>query len=149
MQAPLANHELKACLFDVRRQDLCQSDLFTPLPTTWQMGFRWSSTVAQYTMTGTCLEAGFLSRQFLYDEFAVPPHDVPSVSVATDDVICYERGCVAEMTGGRSSLFNVLDDVWAKHRIVPNVDKCTSRTRCGTALGIDVVNGTGLQPKVS
>ena len=62
----------------------------TPVACSWQMGFGWSSHVAQLTMVAFCLNASFHEESPLSDERLVLPSDQHVLAVATDDVNLFE-----------------------------------------------------------
>ena len=61
------------------------------------MGFGWSSLVAQSTMIYACFEAGFVVDQFLTEERILPDCNLGAISVATDDVLHFQRGTQVEI----------------------------------------------------
>ena len=81
---------------------------------------------------------------------AVPSCGVPSVSVATDDVIVFERRSPCTFKSGSvCPLFKNLDSVWQNSGIVGKGSKEINRNAGGNALGIDLVEGKFLLPKGS
>ena len=112
------------------------------------MGCSWASLVAQSVMTAVVREAGVTDAQFLHAESGLPPQGQPAVSVATDDVICFEQAnpqAIAAETV--SPVFANLDRVWRTHHIAPKSTKIVDRAANGTALGIDLVSAKLLLPK--
>ena len=112
------------------------------------MGASWSSAVAQWVMTGAVREAGLGVESFLHADNGFPPPDKPAISVATDDVILFERGSAAEMQQHATApVFNELDRVWRKYGIVAKDSKVMNWVPEATALGVDIVDGKFLMPK--
>ena len=74
--------------------------------------------IAQHVMTSTCIEAGLESSRFLCDASGVPPASGPLVSVATVDVLLFERGAGGSFAPGSTApLCEELDKVWKHHDI--------------------------------
>ena len=63
-------------------------------------GSSWASYVAQSVMVGALKVAGVASSQFLHGKGPLPEADVAAFSVATDDVIAFERECHKEFVPG-------------------------------------------------
>ena len=64
---------------------------WTPLATCWPMGSSWASHVAQSTMVAAAKDAGISHEQLLHAHGALPTPSAPTISIATDDVILFER----------------------------------------------------------
>ena len=110
-----------------------------PLSACWPMGYSWASHVAQSIMTGAVLEAGCSREQFLCRDNVFPPLGLSAVSVATDDVIEFER-CAGTSTppGSTSPVFGRLDAVWKGNDIKssPKLPRLSTAHVTGQLLGL-------------
>ena len=147
---PLTRDELVGALTEYDSSDLDGTLALTPLARCWPMGSSWASTLAQSVMTSAALKSGIHESQLLSSENALPPDDLPAVSVATDDVIIIERLTNADMAPGTvSDVAKRLDDTWQQLGIVGKSTKTVDRALDETALGMDLVRGRLLLPKRS
>jgi hypothetical protein len=97
--------------------------------------------IAQHVMTSTCIEAGLDYCRFLCDASGVPPASGPLISVATDDVLLFERGAAGTFAPGSTApLFEELDNVWKRHNIKGKSAKQGDRQPTGVALGLKLVS---------
>ena len=114
------------------------------------MGSSWGSLIAQCVMTKTVQKAGVSDQQFLHAGGGFPTVGLPAVSVATDDVIAFERRSPSTIESGTvCPLFGNLERIWENVGIVGKASKAVNRKSGGTALGIDLVEGKFLLPKCS
>jgi hypothetical protein len=72
-------------------------DPLTPVSLVWPMGFGWSSFVAQTYMLDCVNGAGFAESQLLTEEWSLLEPCDALLSIATDDVIHYQRGTADEV----------------------------------------------------
>ena len=149
MQEPLTSDELRAVLADDHDASWNAETVFYPVGLVWPMGHSWSAAVAQHVMTGSCLEAGADTDQFLCDERHLASADKPAAGVVIDDVNLFERSCGPAGDHLGPALLRDLDHVWTRHRIQNKVAKQRDRQLNGMALGMELVRGKWLLPKRS
>ena len=119
----------------------------TPLGLTWQMGFGWSSHVAQSFMVASCEKAGFEEASFLTHQGSFPPRDDEAISVATDDVLHFVSMSRAEAVGCSTTPLERLDRAWADLRVAGNDAKSFDLHTCGTALGVQLTDGVRIHAR--
>ena len=133
--------------------NLATDTVLTPVNATWAMGFSWSSYVAQSTMVRSCLAAGFPEHVFLTEAHQLPPPFVTSVcgslAVNTDDITHFLRASVVAKRAIDIPPLAFLDEAWRVQGIEHQHRKSCDLIRDGTVLGIDLVEGTSLAPKLS
>ena len=122
----------------------------TPLAACWPMGSSWASHIAQSVMTGRLIRAGVKPNQLMHANAGLPPRDAAAFSVATDDVIAFERGVVdADYDGTKCQGIDRLEAVWKEIELVAKSEKSLDRSLNGAALGLNLVDGKHLLPKHS
>ena len=145
---PLSFEEIANFSCDIDPDQITDDVVLVPLSKCWPMGSSWASLVAQSVMTGALLRSGVSVDQFLHAQGAVPPQGRPAFSVATDDVISFERGFFDTIVPGSvCPEFASLERIWNEDGIVGKPSKSVDRSRDGTALGRDLVAGKFLLPK--
>ncbi len=86
----------------------------------------------------------------LHADGGLPARDGPSVSIATDDMIAYERRIGSKiMPGSVSPLRGAIDSVWAKLGIVGKDAQRRDRVTSWDSLGLIFVKGIFLVPKAA
>ena len=132
----------------------CRPDVFldassevTPLCATWPMGFGWSSFLAQSIMSSCAMEAGLAEGQFLCEERVPSFPDMPTISVATDDVLLFQRLPQGTDLSQEAKPLDALDAVFRKLGIIPHEGKAFDLSPDCTALGIQLQAGKWLVPK--
>ena len=99
-------------------------------------------------MTDCCIAAGMPSDAFICDTSGLPACSERAVSVATDDIILFERrGGDSYVPGRIAPWFSQLDNVWKDRGIQSKVGKQADRVDDGIALGLQLLKGTHLLPK--
>ena len=147
---PLSMDEVAAFCEASPAQTHGGSTFLWPLSTCWPMGASWASLVAQRVMTATVIEAGAGEDTLLHARGRPPPDGAMAVSVATDDVIGYERRSSPDVVPGTiCPFFAALDQVWMRHGIVGKASKRTDRATTWDSLGMAFVEGTHLLPKAA
>ena len=119
-----------------------------PVSRVWPMGFGWSSFVAQSVMIDTLIAAKFLPGQFLTEEGALPLPGMSCVSIATDDVIHFQRASPMQAEQLVSPLAR-LDEEWRSRGLISQPSKSFDLESDGVCLGVELVSGTCLAPKAS
>ena len=88
------------------------------------------------------------SDAFICDTSGLPACSERAVSVATDDIILFERrGGDSYVPGRIAPWFSQLDNVWKDRGIQSKVGKQADRVDDGIALGLQLLKGTHLLPK--
>ena len=128
--------------------DLSSGGELYPLSVVWPMGFAWSSFIAQSCMVDSAAELNWPKLQILEDEGVQATAENPSMTIATDDVLLFQRGPEAGFTSEDSCYsLNDLDKVWEMRNVVGQPAKAFDNLRNCTCLGINMHEGTGLAPK--
>ena len=114
----------------------------------WPMGASWASFVAQSVMTNSLRQAGASAEQFLWPKGGLPEAGQPAVSVATDDVLLFERNKHSgpDADPGKHRLLRELERRWRHDGIEGNAGKSLDRSPSGKALGRSLVDGRYLMP---
>ena len=118
-----------------------------PVQNTWPMGFGWSSYIAQATMVGTCMSAGFKADSFLSDERLLLPGSDSALAVATDDCNFFLRCSDAEAALIDECPLAGLDREWERINLQPHPDKRISMQKEGRVLGFELRQGCRLQSR--
>ena len=126
--------------------DLGAHTSVVPLSLVWPMGFGWSSYAAQATMVDSVLSSGFSADRLLCEESTLPPPWGPVISVATDDVLLFERVPAGPPPPVASSPLQSLDQVWKERGIRAQSSKCFEQASSAVALCIMLKDGVGLIP---
>ena len=106
------------------------------------MGFSWSSFVAQSQLLSSCARAGLAADVILCDDLPAP-FDVSDVfGLATDDVVHFTT-CGAARSQERMAS---LDAALVADGVLRNCDKDVNGSLDGTAVGVDLCDGTFLAP---
>ena len=146
--APLLPTELESILGGTITGINTGSTRIYPVATCWPMGHCWSSAISQHVMTDCCIAAGVPEDAFLCDASGLPTCDAMAVSVATDDVILFERsGNDAFVAGDVAPIFSQLDNIWTDRGIQSKESKHIDRVADGVALGLQLSKGKHLVPK--
>ena len=119
----------------------------TPVNCTWAMGFGWSSYISQSYMLTCCEEAGFNMDQCLSEEGVLPPVGTDVLSVATDDILHFRRCAKSELDALTKPPLEPLDRVWVNRGVLGSDSKSFDLQASGTALGVELHNGTWLRPR--
>jgi hypothetical protein len=116
------------------------------------MGYSWSSFIAQSVMVQSCCAAGFPRECFLTEADRLPPPFVASVCGAlaanTDDVSHFCRASQFEVARMDLPPLALLDHGWGKQGILAQRRKQCDLVSTGTALGVDLFEGTCLTPNL-
>ena len=139
--ADLRRHVLTDCELDANTQ------LF-PVSRVWPMGFGWSSSIVQSFMVNTLQSAGYDRQQLLTEEGCLPDPITPSLSVATDDVLHFQRACPSEAQEMRPPLAQ-LEAEWERRGLSVQHSKPFDMQRGEVCLGVELVSGTSHMPKAS
>ena len=109
------------------------------------MGFSWSSFIAQTKLLTSCARAGLGVDVILCDDRPAP-FDVSDVfGLATDDVVHFtSRGAECSVRRMRD-----LDAALASDGVLRNEEKDVTGVPSGTAVGVDLCDGTFLAPSAS
>ena len=121
--------------------------VLTPVALCWPMGFSWSSFVAQSVMIGACFQAGFTSSQLLTDEGRLVDSSLPSLSVATDDIVQFTQGSRTEIESLHEIPMAALDRAWEAIGIQAQQDKSYNLKQTVDVLGVALIEGCTLGPK--
>ena len=111
------------------------------------MGFGWSSFIAQSYMLNCCDTAGFGREQLVTEEGRLAPVQDAMLSIATDDVLHYQRASQAEREAIVVPPLAALDADWATRGLVPNLTKAFDLEPSATALGMEIRDGVRMLPK--
>ena len=145
---PLSSDEFRRVYVDGNPDEVKDTDEVVPLSCCWPMGSIWASFIAQSVMTGTLRLVGVASHQFLCATGPLPQPSMTSVSVATDDVIAFERVCPSSLRHGSvCPEFVKLEALWSSINLTMKRSKIVDRSLSGTALGRDLVDGKVWMPK--
>ena len=143
-QHAMSREELRR-YFDGILDKVTDCDLVWPLTCCWPMGHSFSAAVAQHTMLTTVVQSGIDTDQ--YDELSLGTAAKSRVALGIDDVNLFERGSFEQLCTKRSEI-EALDEVWERLGIVGNHEKRTDRERSCTVLGMHVLDGKFLLPKL-
>jgi len=113
-----------------------------PLGQTWQMGFSWSSFVAQETLLGIASDAGFTSEYALAPDRDSIPDMGSAFALATDDLMLFsDRG-----PGATLAMAELLEDSMARHGAVKHSGKDLDDVLNGACIGVELVDGRAWWP---
>ena len=113
-----------------------------PVCLTWPMGFSWSSYLAQSTLLHCLTVAGFGNGKLLADDCA-PPKDLSlTVSLATDDVMLFARGCSVRARKAVGDIDRAIEGAGIIAHTGKNIDDALNTT----VIGVDLCRGMHLTP---
>ena len=113
-----------------------------PCSCVWQMGFSWSSCVAQGTLMAVCAEAGLADSCVLACDAPLPDSMNIAFAVATDDLMVF-----SDSGPGRTlKAATAVEEVMLKRGILKNPDKDVDDVFDATCIGIDLVDGSAWCP---
>jgi len=148
---PLTRHELLAgglsdddiTAYSTEGFDGAHSDgrLF-PLGQTWQMGFSWSSYVAQETLLGIASDAGLASDHALAPDRDCIPDMASAFALATDDLMLFSD----QGPGVTLAMAKRLEDSMARHGAIKHGDKDLDDVVNGVCIGVELVDGRSWWP---
>jgi hypothetical protein len=116
-----------------------------PLAACWPMGFGWSSFLAQSTMLGSVVQAGFVDGQIMSHERRLLPEGGALIAVATDDINHFERMSTHELESRSEVPLAALDRVWRRMKIQGHETKAIDTALDAKVLGIQIRGGVQLQ----
>jgi hypothetical protein len=119
-------------------------DRVSPVSRVWPMGFGWSSFVAQSYMVDRVHGAGFASSQLLTEEWSLLEANDAMLSIATDDVIHYQRGTAEEISRIVEPPLQALDAEWSRRGLAGNSAKSFDLRPSAVSLGIELQDGLRL-----
>ena len=136
----LSRRELAACLADVDRAS--DHHLVYPASCVWPMGFSWSSYVAQSKMIRVCSSAGLRDDTMLSVDLPTPLSTDQTFALATDDVLLFSR----TGRGEAEATLRCLDTAFDRCKVLRHAAKDVDYVLNGTAIGVDLHEGTALCP---
>ena len=105
--------------------------------------------IAQSYMVDCCCAADFERDQMLTEEGALPAADKSALSVATDDVLHFQRGSPQEVAELEPPPLQALDSVWLHRGVLSQDAKAFDLHSTAAGLGVVLRDGTALTPKGS